>query len=69
LIRDCLVRQITGTVRWRDSIGYMASQGVTIFVEVGAGKVLTGLVKRIVEGVTLVNIGTPPDIAAFSTRT
>lgn len=69
LIRDSLVRQITGTVRWRDSVAHMASQGVTVFVEVGAGKVLTGLVKRIVEGVTLVNIGTPPDVTAFATRT
>ncbi|MFI4996812.1 MAG: ACP S-malonyltransferase [Hyphomicrobiales bacterium] len=67
-IRDSLVRQVTGTVRWRDCVAYMAAHGVTRFVEVGAGKVLTGLVKRIADGATLVNIGTPADIAAFSTR-
>ncbi|MFI5013617.1 MAG: ACP S-malonyltransferase [Hyphomicrobiales bacterium] len=65
VIRDSLVRQVTGTVRWRESIAYMAAQGVTRFVEVGAGKVLAGLVKRIVEGVTVVNVAAPADIAAF----
>ena len=43
---------MTGTVRWRESIAFMAAQGVTAFYEVGAGKVLTGLVKRIAEGAT-----------------
>ena len=45
-----LVAQVTGTVRWRESVAYMAGAGVTTFYEVGAGKVLTGLVKRIAEG-------------------
>ena len=60
-----LVEQVTGTVRWRESIAYMAAQGVTRFYEVGSGKVLTGLVKRIAEGATGVSIGTPDDVAAF----
>jgi len=63
-IRRRLVEQVTGTVRWRESIAYMAGQGVTRFYEIGAGKVLTGLVKRIVEGATGVLVGNPADVAA-----
>jgi [acyl-carrier-protein] S-malonyltransferase len=61
----CLVEQVTGTVRWRDSIAFMAGGGVTTFYEVGTGKVLSGLVKRIADGATGVAIGTPDDVAAF----
>lgn len=64
-IRDALVRQVTGTVRWRESVAYMAAQGVESFYEVGSGKVLTGLVKRIAAGATATAIGTPEDVAAF----
>ena len=64
-IRDALVRQVTGTVRWRESVAYMASHGVDSFYEVGSGKVLTGLVKRIAAGASSAAIGTPEDIAAF----
>jgi [acyl-carrier-protein] S-malonyltransferase len=60
-----LVDQVTGTVRWRESILFMAQQGVKTFYEVGSGKVLSGLVKRIAEGANGVSIGTPEDIAAF----
>jgi [acyl-carrier-protein] S-malonyltransferase len=60
-----LVDQVTGTVRWRESIGFMADAGVKIFYEVGSGKVLSGLVKRIAEGATGMSIGTPDDVAAF----
>jgi [acyl-carrier-protein] S-malonyltransferase len=60
-----LVAQVTGTVRWRESVAFMASQGVTRFYEVGAGKVLSGLVKRIAEGASGAAIGSPEDIAAF----
>ena len=49
-IRRRLVEQVTGTVRWRESVAYMAGHGVTRFFEIGAGKVLSGLVKRIAEG-------------------
>ncbi|MBN8957325.1 MAG: ACP S-malonyltransferase [Rhizobiales bacterium] len=62
----CLVAQVTGTVRWRESVAFMAQSGVTTFYEIGAGKVLTGLVKRIADGATASAIGTPDDIAAFT---
>ena len=64
-IRRGLVEQVTGTVRWRESVLYMSGQDVTRFIEVGSGKVLTGLIKRIVEGATAISIGAPADIAAF----
>ena len=64
-IRDALVRQVTGTVRWRECVAYMAAQGVEAFYEVGSGKVLTGLVKRIAAGAAGSAIGTPEDVAAF----
>jgi len=64
-IVDALVAQVTGTVRWRASIAFMADAGVTRFYEVGAGKVLSGLVRRVAEGASGVSIGTPDDVAAF----
>ncbi|MBM3527586.1 MAG: ACP S-malonyltransferase [Alphaproteobacteria bacterium] len=60
-----LVEQVTGTVRWRECVECMAGQGVMQFYEVGAGKVLTGLLKRIAEGATGSAVGTPEDVAAF----
>jgi [acyl-carrier-protein] S-malonyltransferase len=60
-----LVAQVTGTVRWRESVAFMAGQGVATFYEVGSGKVLSGLVKRIAAGAVGVPIGTPEDVAAF----
>ena len=60
-----LVAQVTGTVRWRELVVYMAGAGVTNFYEVGAGKVLSGLVKRLAEGATVAAIGNPEDVAAF----
>src|SRR6266404_431225 len=63
-IRRRLVEQVTGTVRWRESVAYMASHGVVRFFEIGAGKVLSGLVKRIAEGAVGVSVGGPNDIAA-----
>lgn len=63
-IRRRLVEQVTGTVRWRESVAWMAAQGVTRFLEIGAGKVLTGLVKRIADGAVGVTVGGPNDIAA-----
>ena len=65
-IHDALVRQVTGTVRWRESVARMAADGVTTFFEIGAGKVLTGLVKRIAAGTTSSAVGTPDDVAAFA---
>lgn len=61
----CLVDQVTGTVRWRESVLYMAGNGVTAFYEVGAGRVLSGLIKRIAESVEASSIGTPDDVARF----
>jgi [acyl-carrier-protein] S-malonyltransferase len=58
----CLVEQVTGTVRWRESVMFMVGAGVTTFYEVGAGKVLTGLIKRIAEGVNASSIGAPDDV-------
>jgi [acyl-carrier-protein] S-malonyltransferase len=63
-IRRRLVEQVTGTVRWRESVAYMAGHGVTRFFEIGAGKVLSGLVKRIADGAVGVSVGGPNDIAA-----
>jgi [acyl-carrier-protein] S-malonyltransferase len=60
-----LVAQVTGTVRWRESIAFMAAAGVTTFYEVGAGKVLSGLVRRIADRARGVSIGTPEDVAIF----
>ncbi len=65
-IRRNLVAQVTGTVRWRESVAAMAASGITQFHEVGSGKVLSGLVKRIAAGATASAIGTPDDVAAFS---
>jgi [acyl-carrier-protein] S-malonyltransferase len=62
-----LTRQVTDTVRWRESVLFMVEAGVTVFCEVGAGRVLTGLIKRIAEGATASTVGTPDDIAAFKT--
>lgn len=67
-IRELLIRQVTATVRWRESIGFMAGQGVTLFVECGAGKVLSGLVKRIAEQATGLPVGTPADIDSYKAR-
>jgi [acyl-carrier-protein] S-malonyltransferase len=63
-IRKRLVEQVTGVVRWRESMAWLAGAGVTTFVEVGAGKVLSGLAKRIVEGAETLSVGTPQDIDA-----
>jgi len=60
-----LVAQVTGTVRWRESIAFMAANGVQTFYEVGSGKVLSGLIKRIADGASGVAIGTPEDVAVF----
>jgi [acyl-carrier-protein] S-malonyltransferase len=62
-IRDALVRQVTGTVRWRESVLHMAGEGVDAFVEVGAGKVLTGLVKRLAPDAVASAVGAPADVA------
>ena len=64
-ILDLLVRQVTGTVRWRECVAAMVAMGCDRFAEIGAGKVLTGLMKRNAPDATASAIGTPADIEAF----
>jgi [acyl-carrier-protein] S-malonyltransferase len=64
-IRDLLVKQVTAMVRWRESCLYMKGQGVTTLVELGAGKVLTGLARRIDGELSGVAVNGPADIEAF----
>jgi [acyl-carrier-protein] S-malonyltransferase len=63
-IRKRLVEQVTGTVRWRECIATMAANGITDFYEIGAGKVLAGLVKRTAATANASSLGTPADIDA-----
>jgi [acyl-carrier-protein] S-malonyltransferase len=64
-IKQRLVEQVTGLVRWRESVQYMKSKGVEALVECGTGKVLSGLVKRIDKEMTGLALNTPADIEAF----
>jgi [acyl-carrier-protein] S-malonyltransferase len=64
-IRDLLVRQVTATVRWRECVAAMAGMGCDRFAELGAGRVLTGLMKRNAPDAGAVAIGTPADVEAF----
>lgn len=64
-IRRLLVEQVTGAVRWRECVAYMAGQGVTKFVECGSGKVLAGLLKRIAPQTAGISVGTPADLEAY----
>ena len=64
-IRSLLVAQVTGMVRWRESVEFMAANGIDTIVELGAGKVLTGMAKRINRDLTGMAIGTPDEIDAF----
>jgi [acyl-carrier-protein] S-malonyltransferase len=61
-IRQRLVEQVTGTVRWRESVSWLAANGVTRLVEFGAGKVLSGLARRIVPEVAASQMGTPDEL-------
>lgn len=64
-IRELLVEQVTGSVRWRESVGYMAAQGVTEIWEIGAGKALAGMIRRIDKTIACKAVGTPDNIAAL----
>ena len=64
-IKQRLVEQVTGLVRWRESVQYMKSQGVEMLVECGSGKVLSGLARRIDKDMTGLPLNTPADIEAF----
>ena len=63
-LRDNLITQVTGRVRWRESLEAMAANGVSRFVELGTGKVLSGLVKRTLKDVEIVSVETLDDIEA-----
>lgn len=65
-IRALLVDQVTGSVRWRESVMFMAAQGVTEIFEIGAGKALSGMIKRIDRAITTTAVGTPDDVAAVA---
>ncbi|MEL6365125.1 MAG: ACP S-malonyltransferase [Pseudomonadota bacterium] len=65
-IRNLLVKQVTGRVRWTESVRAMLAAGVDQFVEVGTGKVLSGLIKKVERDVVVANVGSPADIEAFS---
>ncbi len=65
LIRALLVDQVTGAVRWRESVSFMAAQGVTEIWEIGAGKALSGMIRRIDKSIACKAVGTPDDIAAL----
>ncbi len=62
VIKALLVEQVTGRVRWKSSVEWMVAQGVTEIWEIGAGKALSGMVRRIAKDVTTRNVGTPDDI-------
>ena len=64
-IRDLLVQQVTGRVRWRESVSAMRSEGIETLAEFGAGKVLTGLTRRIERELTATAVGGPQEIEAF----
>jgi [acyl-carrier-protein] S-malonyltransferase len=63
-IRRLLVAQVTGSVRWRESVGWMAAHGVTEFWEIGAGKALSGMIRRIAPEAVARAVGTPEDVRA-----
>jgi len=65
-IRKELVEQVISPVRWIDSVRYMVAQGISTFIEIGPGSILTGLIKRIAPGVRLVNLSTAEDVQTFA---
>ncbi len=64
VIRSLLVEQVTGSVRWRESVAWMGAQGVDEFWEIGAGKALSGMIRRIAKDAETRAVGTPEDVAA-----
>ena len=65
-LRDELARQIVSPVQWTRSVAWLAEQGVTTFVEIGSGQVLSGLIKRIAKGVTTLSVATADDVASVA---
>jgi [acyl-carrier-protein] S-malonyltransferase len=66
MIRDLLVQQVCGRVRWRESVSYLHTQGVSQLIEIGVGKVLTGLAKRIEKDMDAICIASPTDLDGFA---
>ena len=64
-IKELLIKQITSMVKWRESVEYMINNGVNEFIEIGPGKVLSGLVKRINKDVNVININSISDIKNY----
>lgn len=64
-IKNLLIKQITGRVRWRETINYISQTGVDKVIEIGAGKALTGMIKRINRDINCYNIGSPDDLTKF----
>lgn len=65
-IADLLVQQVTGSVRWRESVAYMAAEGVTEIYEIGAGKALSGMIRRIDREIACKAVNTPEDAVAVA---
>lgn len=65
-IRQLLIAQVTGRVRWRESVAWMAGQGVTEMVEVGAGKALVGMIRRIAKDVAVRTVGMPAEVKTLA---
>ncbi len=65
-IRESLIAQVTGSVRWRESVAAMAAAGVTEFWEIGPGKALSGMIRKFDRALTVANFGTPDDIAKLT---
>lgn len=63
--REALIRQVASPVRWEESVRAMAAEGVTVFVEVGPGKVLSGLARKIVPGARVLSVSSPEDVDRF----
>ena len=63
-LKALLVEQVTGSVRWRESVAWMSAAGVTETWEIGAGKALSGMIRRIDKEITVRNVGTPEDVTA-----
>jgi len=67
-IRSLLVQQVTGSVRWRESVAWMAENGVTQTYEIGAGKALTGMIRRIHKDMQTATVGAPEDVVAAASQ-
>ena len=67
-IRQRLVEQVTGTVRWRESVAWLSENGVDTIVEIGAGKVLSGMARRIAKDLSALAVNGPDDIDALMQR-